>query len=509
MRAKFDRSLETIDWLLRLADAYPSDEDFLVAVLSSIFEASQELELRHDQSTRINGLVGRFISEFPSSELFFVIEGPDVETLIGEMRAMLEPGSIQRAETAERVSLGQMPFGMLQPASGRPYALMLITSAAGALTAIPLDADVMQQEQTAAAAALNGVVAIDTSSIMLWQQHLDGSLSILRCFSELLMPTELLADLRTAEHAADVSTFGAMGFNPATGILWASETDPEQIRATRTAIAQVLSVADSCTHIESAGIAVPDSEDLPSHLAPWDAAVRVALSRGCALWTDDAVMRAFARHYGVPAFGTYALYQVLMSTSRIADLPAELDFKRSLISSRIADVPLTWAELKAISEQDGIDSAGFILERPSSWSNPIETFRWFRRALTHLQSDDRNREAPHLLYSATLGACRATEREGMPHIAGALLTAALLSGLPHGLVSDLVAACRAACQTLTLSSEIDPLPFAASNLVREASEQFPNPDGALIGRYVTGVFGGLSDDDRHIVSAAILGPGLG
>ena len=210
--------------------------------------------------------------------------------------------------------------------------------------------------------------------------------------------------------------------------------------------------------------------------------VRVALSRGCALWTDDAVMRALARHYGVPAFGTYALYEALMSTSGTADLPAELDFKRSLISSRIADVPFTWAELEAISEQDGIDSAGFILERPSSWSNPIETFRWFRRALTRLQGDDRTREAPYLLYSATLGACRATEKEGMPHVAGALLTAALLSGLPHELVSDLVAACRAACQTLTLSSEIDPLPFAASNLVREASEQFPKSASGLIKR---------------------------
>ena len=59
-------------------------------------------------------------------------------------------------------------------------------------------------------------------------------------------------------------TVPAMGFNPATGSMWASETDPEQIRATRDAIAQVLSVADSCTHIESAALTVPDSEDVPS-----------------------------------------------------------------------------------------------------------------------------------------------------------------------------------------------------------------------------------------------------
>ena len=281
LRAKFDRSLRTIDWLLELADTYPGDEDFLVVVLGSIFEASQELELGQDRSTRLNTLVGGFVSEFPSSEMFFVIEAPDAETLIGEMRAMLEPGSIQRAETAERVSLGQMPFGMLQVASGKPYALMLVTGAAGALAAVSLDGDVRQQEREAAATALDGPVAIDTSSIMLWQLHLDGSPSIMRCFSGLLMPTELLADLRTAEHTADVSALGAMGFNPATGSMWASETDPEQIRVTRDSIAQILSVADSCTHVESTGLTVPDSEDVPSQLAPWDAAVRVAICRGC------------------------------------------------------------------------------------------------------------------------------------------------------------------------------------------------------------------------------------
>ena len=506
LRARFDRSLETIDWLLDLADAYPGDEEFLALVMGSIIEASQELERDEDQSTRLNTLVGGFLSEFPSSELFFVVEAPDPETLIGEMRSMLKPGSIQLAEIAEKISLGQLPLGMLQAASGKPYALLLVTGAAGALVAVSLDGDIRQQERSAAIAALDGPVAVDTSSIMLWQRHLDGTPSIMRCFSELLVPIELLADLRAAGHSADVSARGSMGFNPATGGVWVSEADAEQVRATCDAIAEILSLADRCAHVESAGLTVPDAEDVPSQIAPWNAALRVALSRGCALWTDDAVMRALAGHYGVPAFGTYALYEALMATSSLADLPAELELKRSLISSRVADVPLTWAELEAISEHDGTSSAGFVLERQSSWSNPIETFRWFRGALSRLCDDDRAVEAPYLLYSATLGASRATDKDGMPRVAAALLTTALLSGLPHELVAQLVAASRAACQTLTLSSEFDPLPLAASNLAREAGEHIPNPDGAHIGHYVMGIFGGLNEDDLHIVRTAILGP---
>ena len=510
LRAKFDQSLETVDWLLEIAESHLGDEEFLAAVLGSIFEASQGLELSEHQAARLNSLVGGFLNEFPTSELFYAVEAPDIESLIEEMRATLVPGSVQRAETAEKVSLGQMPFGMMQVASGKPYALVLASGAAGALAAIPLDEDTRRQERAAAAAALDDSVAVDTSGIMLWQQHLDGSPSIMRCFAEIVVPTELLADLRAAEHEvrASASALGAMGIHPATGKLWVFEPDPEQARLTQGVIADILSIASGCSHVESTGLHAPDSDNMPSQLAPWDAAFRVALHRGCALWTDDAVMRALARHYGVPAFGTFALFEVLMSTPVTGDLPSHLDFKRGLIRSRVADVPLTWGELEAISEEESVDSVGFVLERPSSWSDPIETFRWFRKALSRLQDDDRAAEAPHLLFSATLGACRTTDKDGIPRIAGALLTAALLIGLPHELVPGLVAASRGACLTLTLGSEIDPLPMAASNLAREANERLPDSGGALIGQYVMGVFSGLEEDDLHIVSVAILGPRL-
>ncbi len=510
LRAQFDRSPETIDCLLGLADSYPGDEEFLSFVLVSIFEASQELELSEAQAMRLNSLVGAFLNEFPTSNLFQMVEAPDIEGLIGKMRAMLEPGSVQQAETAEKVSLGQRPFGMMQVALGRPYALTLVGGAADALVAIPLEDDVRRQELEAAKAALNNPVAIDTSGIVLWQQHLSGSAAIARCFSEILLPTELLADLRQAERAVQAlaSARGAMGIHPATGDLWMSEADPELLQATQKVIAEMLAVADRCTHAESMTLCAPDFDDVPSRFAPWDAAFRVALDRGCALWTDDAFMRALAKHYGVPAFGTYALHQALMSTSAVADLPSELDFKRSLISARVADVPLTWAELEAISEHDRAGSVGFILERPWSWNDPVQAFRCFRQTLTSLRDEGREVQTPYLLYAATLGAGRATDKDGIPRAASALLTAALLTGIPHKLVPEFVAASRSACQKLTLSNEIDPLPVAASNLVHEANERLPNPEAAFIGHYVMGIFSGLEEDDRHIVSAAILGASL-
>ena len=222
-----------------------------------------------------------------------------------------------------------------------------------------------------------------------------------------------------------------MDFSPAAGRMLVSKTDPEQVRATQDAITNILFSADRWTHIESTSLTTPDSEDVPSQLAPWDAAVRVALDRGCALWIDDAIVRAMARHYGIPAFGTYALYEALMEASIEADLPPSLEFKRSLLKSRVADVPLTWGELDVIANQDGLGVARFILERPSIWNNPQGTFRWFRKELMRLRNDGGADDAPYLLYAATVGACRAADRNGIPSIAGALLTAALLALIFH------------------------------------------------------------------------------
>ena len=477
LRSRFDASLKTVDWLLELGEDNSGDEEFTAAVLASIFEASQQLELSDVSSSRLNALVGGFLNEFPSSELFFVIEGPNIEALIGEMRALLEPGSVQRLETAEKVSLGLMPFGMMQVASGKPYALALVTGAAGALAAVPLDEEIRRQEQQAASTALNNAVSIDTSSIMFWHQHLGGSPAIMRYFSEILLATELLADIRAAEHVASVPASGTMGFNPATGDIWASETDPQQVQVISDGIGEILFLASRCAHVESTSLTMPESTDVPSQLAPWDASLRVAQSRGCALWTDDAFMRALARLFGVPAFGTYALFEALISTSVAADLPSDLEFKRSLIRSRVADVPLTWAELEAIHEQDGLGSVGFVLERPSSWVNPIRTFRWFRQTLRRLNDEGDAEAAPYVLFSATLGACRATDKDGLPSIAGSLLSAALLVGLPHAFVPELVVASRAACRTLTFDSEIDPLPLPHQTLHARSTSGYQKPAG--------------------------------
>ena len=269
LRSRLEKSLETIDWLLDLAEASPSDEEFLAVVLGSIFEASQELELSEQLSTRLNSLVGGFLSEFPSSELFFVVEAPDIETLIDEIRAMLEPRTMQRAETAEKVSLGQMPFGMMQVAWEE---------------ALRADAGQRRRRRTGRHPARCGHQATRTrsgssspqqsrrhrprSGIMLWQRLLNGSPTIKRCFSEILMPTELLADMRAAEHAAQVPVLGSMGIHPATGDMWVSEADPEQVRVTQDAISDLLSVADSCTHVESTNLTMLDSEDVPSPARP-------------------------------------------------------------------------------------------------------------------------------------------------------------------------------------------------------------------------------------------------
>lgn len=516
LRSEFDSSIDTVDWLLDLAEANTADEEAHAAFLVAIFEAGRELDLDVERLTRRDALVSRFVQAYPTSALFRVIETPDressdiepddIDAFVAEMRAILEPGSIQKAEVAEKVALGQLPFGMLCAVSKVPYALLLAECAPGALVAIAGDEDTRRRERDIATAALGGTVAVDTSSILLWQQHLDGSLSILRCFAELLVPSELLADLRAAERSLKTPTLGSIGFNPATGRLIISEANASHVRATQDAIAAILSSAGSWTHVESASLPMPDSGEVPSQLAPWDAALRVALHRDCALWIDDAAMREAARHLGIPAFGTLALYEALLGATMATELPPSLDLKRSLTRSRVADVPMTWSELDAIADQDGMIAAGFIMERPSSWSDHVVALRWTQQVLTRLRDEGHRDEAAYLLHASIVGAGRAADPDAARGIAGTLLTTALLTGFPYEVVPQLVDAARAACQKLTLDNQVDPLPVAASQLVQAANEMFPELEGNYVGGFVMGMFSHLDELSQQRVSAAILTP---
>ena len=517
LRSEFDATHETIDWLLDLAEASIMDEEAHATILGAIFVAGRELEPNAEQLARHHALVNGFVQTYPTSAWFRALRAPDfdsphltaedVEAFAAEIRAILEPGSVEKAAVAEKVALGQVPFGMLCAVCEVPYSLLLAECAPGALVAVALDDDIRGQEHENARAALNGTIAVDTSSILMWQEHLGGSATITQRFKELLVPSELLADLRSAERSLRTPTLGSMGFNPATGQIVITESNPSHVHATRNTIGDILASAVGWTYVESANLLMPESDEMPSELAPWDASLRVALHRGCALWIDDVTMRAIARQLGVPAFGTVALYEVLLGASVAAELPSSLDFKRSLIRFRVADVPMTWGEVDAIAAKDGITAAAFIMERPSIWLDPVAALRWIQHALKKLRDRGLGDDAAHLLYASVLGAGRAASLDAVSQISGTLLTAALLEGFPNEVVPKLVNAARAACQKLTLEDQSDPLPVTAMQLLQAINEMFPELEGNHVGGYVTGIFSCLDEADRKRVSIAILGTG--
>ena len=120
-------------------------------------------------------------------------------------------------------------------------------------------------------------------------------------------------------------------------------------------------------------------------MRPWDASIRVALHRQCALWCDDLAMRRLAEHVGVATFGTWALYEALASAPAGAWLPPPTEMKMRLLRARIADVPITVPELVDATDRSAVldFAVSAYLSRPLPWTSDLQaTLELFRELVT-------------------------------------------------------------------------------------------------------------------------------
>ena len=117
----------------------------------------------------------------------------------------------------------------------------------------------------------------------------------------LLSPSELLVDARRSATSLREPLDATIYYDPAIQRVSGSEVDNEnRVRESRIAD-DVLSILSNWNTIPSDNLVWP-SGDNPSQLAPWDAAVRLAHDRECAIWADDVALRGLAGSMGVPAF---------------------------------------------------------------------------------------------------------------------------------------------------------------------------------------------------------------
>jgi len=397
-----------------------------------------------------------------------------------------------------------LPYGVLRQIRELPYAELLLSLSAGDITAISADQNQRDRERCVAKQALEGTVTVDTSVIALGiHSELDvGRLGT--AFGEVLVADELLIDARMAVVSARRLADGVFGYDSGIGQPTFSEIDDHQRTAARERAERTLGMMSGWGSVRS-GDLPPPREIEEDHFRPWDAAVRVALSRGCILWCDDLALRRLAKSVGVNTFGTWALLEVLSPEDEWAWLPTIGEMKLRLLRARIADVPISLSELSIDTDlhEEPDMAVKLFLRRPVVWNDDAaETHGWYLRLLRRLLNGPHRQLAPGLLYAASYGLAAAAEPSARQGAVGFLLATSLDGIRDPEITPVLLAAARYAVRELDPAAALYPLEDAVRYLLSHWEPVF---GAQLSAQAVRWSFSQVEPDDLRTVVTIVLG----
>ncbi len=492
--------------LLAIARTFADSEQVSGFALGALMSGGDRFSLSDEQRSQFQEMLEDFLGRYPESDVLKAVTvDPDllVETLSAGQRELVE----RTKPLIDRVRYGGVPYGMLRFIRDLPYAELLRSMAAGDLTAIPADPERRDHELQVARNALGARVAVDTS-VAAVGVHVD--LDVLRmgaAFKSVLVAEELTVDARAAVAFASRPVEAVTGYDPGLGQPVVLEIDEEQRIAARRSADRVLELLEAWQSVRSGHlgplVSVEDSEDIS--MRPWDASLRVARERECSLWCDDLALRSFAESEGIAAFGTWALYEVLLSLGEDAQLPQPDEMKMSLLRARIADVPISLEELDRAADDNDIPDIAIehFLSRPLAWREDLTgTMTWYLRRFSALINGPHRMRALGLMYAASYGSGAAFDASVRQSSLGAHLALTLLNVRDPGIVPALLAATRYAGRELDPGTDVDPLQETVRLLLEVWEPEFGAGPAAQIVRWM---FSEVEPNDGQLVRSIIFG----
>ena len=496
---------EAANRLLEIADRFTDSEEVVATALMSLLTSGNNVVLTEEQQTRVSELRDVFSAHYPQSVLLQMhsVEGP--EDILEVMAASLRPRFEQLRSLIEQVSYGRLPYGVLQWIRELPYAQLLMSVAAGWLTAVPQDEERRDKELEAAKQAMGGKVTVDTSVAALGVgSGLDLS-RLGRVFHSVLVADELISDARTAVSSVREPVVAVGNYDPGLDQLIITEIDEDQRRSLIGKTEAALEILAAWQRVPSGHLSPPTHMGAEDRFAPWDASIRVAVAQGCALWCDDLALRAVAELEGIPTFGTWAIYEALSSTPQGTWLPPPTAMKMRLLRARIADVPLSLNELAKMADNTtGPDTATeLFLRRPHVWiGRPTELRRWYlERVKAKMKGSDRER-IPVLLYQASQGWGTSVHDAAQQVVISDLLARTLLIVRDPPMTPTILAASRYAASELSPAVRPDPLPYAVRQMLNLLE---PAMGSGPASQTVTVLFSEADPADRLVVASIVFG----
>ncbi|MCZ0939744.1 MAG: DUF4062 domain-containing protein [Caldilineaceae bacterium] len=493
------------DRLLNIVDGFAESEEIAGVALMTLLTVGDRINVTDEQKKRLGEVLDDFFARYPESNVLraFDVEEPEE---VWDVMATLQSQSEHVDSLFDHVRYGRIPYGVLLWVKEMPYASALLSLIAGSLTAIPADENQRAWERQVACQALGGKVVADTSvGVVGLAAELDLG-CLIGEFDRVLVADELIQDARRAVLFAQAPVSAVGDFDPLDGRPILIETDQAQRQAKIERAESLVALMESWHPVRSGRLPSPADLGEEEHsFRPWDASIRVAMSRDCALWCDDLGLRTMARLEGIPAFGTWALYEHLLTTAENTWLPPPTELKIRLLEARIAEIPIALSDLAQAPEysQRPEVAVNFYLSRPLVWGETLtDTFEWYLERVRMMRQGPQQSRTSGLLYAACYGRGAAVPEAAQIPAIGGLLAATVLTVNDPATTPQLVIASRYAAKHLKPRSDEDPLPGA----VRQMLTILENQTGSgQVAQTIMRLFEEASPADRRTVTSIVVG----
>ncbi|MEV2273297.1 PIN domain-containing protein [Nonomuraea africana] len=443
--------------------------------------------------------ISRFLQNNPQNRSLFTVELPNsVEGMTEALRNILEPGTDTFDEVRSHAAAGSATVGMLAAYAGKPYAATLIQRGPGCLPIATRHTQHQIYELRSAVEAVDGPVAIDTSSLFILRLVSDEWEPISSYFSRMFFSNPSRTDIAhtVANYSRQIS--GMLGWDRQAGIPRMYEVSRDEQTQWRQHAEWMLDKAQHLDLFSRTALtnifSEPHQNGWDERFLPWLAALDYAIEQGVPLYADDIALRSLARERGIPTFGTTSLLEALVRKGDLHRIKYSTHMDE-LRFNYCVDLPLDVHSLARVAERENwrAGASSFIFSRPIVWSTAEQALSAWRGLCSQAIRRD-PKHLPGWLYQAVRGACESRENHERGHTAAALMLMALtISGVDRLLLSDLLVATRAALQTLNTDDPLIPftrltldlmsnahdLQFAA-RAVLSLTEHLPETDKATI-----------------------------
>jgi hypothetical protein len=168
LHGRFQPGIVWFQAALELAAEHGGQEQECAGILAELSQIRLNPAPPAELGARLQAAREAFVARYPASLWLWMLPvGTTAAEHAEALRPLLQPEAAARATAIEQVIAGRAPYGVLAVIARQPYALALLSCAAGCLPCYPAEAAVADIERAAARAALDGHPVTDASVLHL------------------------------------------------------------------------------------------------------------------------------------------------------------------------------------------------------------------------------------------------------------------------------------------------------------------------------------------------------